>query len=195
MSSLASSHNPAIPGPDLPSCLARADPAGDQSQPASHWPGQHASGLDWTAYQDRSGFSVKLPPGWARSSATRTGTYPGVDFTGPSAGFDLFISWSRITGPSALGAWQQLDALHAENDPTYHRINLQQVHYRGYDAAVREFTDIHDGVLTHVIDWGFVVKPGVEGYAIELYGPEADWSDVYDSIWNEILTSFMPADS
>jgi hypothetical protein len=134
-----------------------------------------------------------LPPGWAEGSATRTGTYPGVNFTGPSAGFDLFISWSKVTGPSALGAWQQLDALHAKNDPTYQQINLQQVNYRGYDAAVWEFTDIHDGVPTHVIDWGFVVKPGVKGYAIELYGPQAGWPGAYNSIWNEILASFVPA--
>ncbi|HXP18230.1 MAG TPA: protein kinase [Streptosporangiaceae bacterium] len=182
--------SPAVTAPaDSP---AQTQPPASPSLPATG-PASTQAGPGWTTYQDSSGFSVRLPPGWAESSATRTGTYPGVNFTGPSAGFDLFISWSRITGPSALGAWQQLDAQHARNDPTYQRVNLQQVSYRGYDAAVWEFTDIHDGVLTHVIDWGFVVKPGVEGYAIELYGPQASWPGVYDSIWNEILASFVPA--
>ncbi len=182
----------ASPGTSAATSLpAQTPPATTPGLPAASAP----AGAGWTAYQDSSGFSVKLPPGWVESSATRTGTYPGVNFTGPSAGFDLFISWSKITGPSALGSWQQLDALHAKDDPTYQRIDLHQVTYRGYDAAAWEFTDIHDGVLTHVLDWGFVVNPGVLGYAIELYGPQADWPDVYDSIWNKILASFVPAHS
>lgn len=69
---------------------------------------------------------------------------------------------------------------------------MHNVSYRGYDAAVWEFTDLRDGVLTHVIDWGFVVKPGVLGFAIALRGPEADWQPVYSSIWNGILNSFQP---
>jgi serine/threonine protein kinase len=191
-------HSPAASSLPSPAVTAPANspsqtaPAASTSPPATGQAGTQP-GAGWTTYQDSSGFSVQLPPGWAASSATRTGTYPGVNFTGPAAGFDLFISWSKITGPSALGAWQQLDASHASNDPTYQRIDLRQVYYRGYDAAVWEFTDTHDGVLTHVIDWGFVVKPGVAGYAIELYGPQASWPAVYDSIWSQILASFMPA--
>ena len=144
-------------------------------------------------YTDAEGFSVRLPTGWAYSTATRTGDYPEVHFTGPAAGFDLEISWSRITGPSALGSWKELNADSINNgDPGYQLIALHQVSYRGYDAAVWEFTDIRDGVLTHVIDWGFVVKPGVLGFAIALKGPEADWQPVYSSIWKPILNSFQP---
>ena len=194
----ASLGTPTATTPPSPVATARSgSPAQTQVPTSPSLPGTgptstHA-GRDWTTYQDSSGFSATLPPGWAENSATRTGTYPAVNFTGPAAGFDLSISWSRITGSSALGAWQQLDALHSENDPTYQRINLQQVYYRGYNAAVWEFTDIHDGVLTDVIDWGFVVKPRVEGYAIELSGPQAEWPGVYDSIWKQILASFVPA--
>jgi serine/threonine protein kinase len=145
-------------------------------------------------YTDQEGFSFRLPPGWAYSSATRTGTdYPEVHFTGPPTGFDLEISWSRITGPSALGSWKELNGDSIKNgDPGYQLIALHQVSYRGYDAAVWEFTDIRDGVLTHVIDWGFVVKPGVLGFAIALKGPESDWQPVYSSIWEPILNSFRP---
>ena len=51
------------------------------------------------------------------------------------------------------------------------------------------------GELTHVLDRGFVVDPGVLGYAIELCGPDAQWPPVYASMWNELVTSFEPASS
>ncbi len=133
---------------------------GTTPPPQTSTPSPKVSSPGGTAYTDAEGFSVQLPPGWAYSTATRTGDYPEVHFTGPPAGFDLEISWSRITAPSALGSWKQLNKDSINNgDPGYQLIALHQVSYRGYDAAVWEFTDIRDGVLTHVIDWGFVVKP------------------------------------
>jgi hypothetical protein len=147
----------------------------------------------WTAYRDLSGFSVQLPAGWAVDSATRTGTYPGVDFTGPAPGFHLFISWTSRTGTQALPPWQQQAAAFARNYPTYKLIRLQQVRYRSYNSAVWEFTNIHDGVLTHVIDMDVVVKPRIQSYAIELYGPQTEWSRVYGSMWTKVLATFEPA--
>jgi len=147
----------------------------------------------WTPYTDPSGFSVKLPPGWGFSTADRSGDYPVVNFAGPPEDYTLLVSWSRITGPSALGSWEQLAAGQRNADPTYHQIRLESVYYRGYDAAVWEFTEVHDGVLFHFNDWGFVTDPGVQGYAIELKGPQADWTAVYGSVWNGVLNSFMPA--
>jgi serine/threonine protein kinase len=152
-------------------------------------------GPTWTTYTDPSGFSVDLPSGWAVDSADRTGLYPGVDFVGPWPGFHLFISWSEKTGTRALPAWQRQAASFARNALSYQLIRLQQVTYRDYNAAVWEFTDLDNGVTTQDIDWGFVVKPGVQGYAIELYGPESEWSAVYGSIWSKVLASFQPAPS
>jgi|HubBroStandDraft_1064217.scaffolds.fasta_scaffold11263_2 serine/threonine protein kinase len=153
-----------------------------------------APGPDWTTYHDPSGFSVKLPPGWAENSTTRTGSYPGVNFTDPASGFDLLISWSTNgTRQSALASWRQQAASFAKNDASYQPISLKQVTYRGYNAAVWEFTSIHQGVLTQVVDWGFVVKPGQLAYAIELYGPRANWPTVYGSTWSGFLSSFKPA--
>jgi hypothetical protein len=31
------------------------------------------------------------------------------------------------------------------------------------------------------------------GYAIELYGPDAQWPQAYASMWNELVTSFERA--
>jgi Protein kinase domain len=147
----------------------------------------------WTTYQDASGFSVQLPPGWAVDSATRTGTYPGVDFTGPAQGFHLFVSWTAKTGTRALPAWQRQASSFARKDPTYQQLQLQQVSYRSYNSALWEFTNSHDGALTHVLDLDFVVKPGIQAYAIELYGPQSDWPAIYGSMWNQVLASFQPA--
>jgi serine/threonine-protein kinase len=147
----------------------------------------------WTTYSDPSGFSIELPPGWSESSADRSGDYPVVDFAGPDPGYILLVSWSRITGPSALGAWQELAAMRAQDQPTYHQIRLENVYYRGYDAAVWEFTEVDNGVLWHYNDWGFVTKPGIQGYAIELKGPQTEWTSVYGGTWNRVLSTFKPA--
>jgi len=47
--------------------------------------------------------------------------------------------------------------------------------------------------LTHVLDRTFIVQPGHLGYALELYGPAAEWAPVYASMWNELVNSFEPA--
>ena len=168
-------------------------PAPSSGRPSARQGQPSPAGAGWTTYRDPSGFSVRLPPGWAESSANRTGAYPGVNFTGPVPGFDLFISWTSRTGDSALTPWQAQAASFARNDPTYRKISLKPVSYRSYNAAVWEFTNIHQGVLTHVIDWGFIVTPGQLGYAIELYGPQADWARVYASTWHGFLGTFQPA--
>jgi hypothetical protein len=163
-------------------------PAGHSTAPATAPP----AGLRWTTYRDPSGFSVGLPDGWAVDSATRTGAYPSVDFAGPRPGFRLVISWTSATGTRALPAWRRQAASFVRNDQTYQLIALRPVTYRRYNSAVWEFTDVHYGVLTHVLDLGFVVKPDVKAYAIELYGPQADWPTVYNGIWARVLASFKP---
>jgi Protein kinase domain len=147
----------------------------------------------WMTYHDLSGFSVGLPPGWAADAATRTGSYPGVDFTGPAPGFHLFISWSTNSGARALPAWRKQAASVAEKDPTYRQIRLRQVSYRSYNSAVWEFTNIRHGVLTHAVDLGIVIKPGAEGYAIELYGPQSQWRRLYRQVWKGVLATFQPS--
>jgi serine/threonine protein kinase len=169
-----------------------APPAGNSTAPPTVPASASPGGLRWTTYRDPGGFSVGLPEGWAVASATRTGTYPSVDFAGPRPGFRLVISWTSATGTRALPAWRRQAATFVRNDHTYQLIALRRVSYRRYNSAVWEFTNIHDGVLTHVLDLGFVVKPDIKAYAIELYGPQAHWPAVYDSIWARVLASFKP---
>jgi hypothetical protein len=146
--------------------------------------------LTWANYQDPSGFSIDLPTGW---TATPTGSQR-VQFTGPSPqGFTVVVQWTNDPQPDALADWRQQAAARAQADSTYQQIGIRRVSYRGYNAADWEFENVFHGQLTHVLDRGFVVQPGVLGYAIELYGPDAQWPQAYASMWNELTTSFEPA--
>jgi hypothetical protein len=148
------------------------------------------SALIWANYQDPSGFSIDLPAGWTVSAESSE----RVQFTGPSPqGFTVVVQWTKHPKPDALADWRQQAAYKAQTDPTYQQIGVQRVSYRGYNAADWEFENVFQGVLTHVLDRGFVVQPGALGYAIELYGPDAQWPQAYASMWNDLVISFEPA--
>jgi hypothetical protein len=169
-----------------------APPATPTAGPTAAHPARSAAspaGLSWVSYQDPSGFSIKLPVGWAVSSRA-----PGeVHFTGQPDGFVVVVAWTTHPQADQLSDWRQQSAAKAQSDLTYQEIRIQRVSYRGYDAADWEFTNIYQGELTHVIDRGFIVQPGHLAYAIELYGSNAQWPPVYASMWTELVTSFEPA--
>jgi Protein kinase domain len=166
----------------------------------SRAPGAHAAGTGqaggrpvsaprWHAYDDPSGFSIGLPPGWAVASTT-----PGeVQFTGTPAGFVVVVAWSTHPQADALADWQHQAAGKAAADSSYQQISIGAVSYRGYNAADWQFTNIYQGVRIRVIDRTFIVRAGRLSYAIELYGPASKWPAVYASIWQPLLTSFRPA--
>jgi hypothetical protein len=73
----------------------------------------------------------------------------------------------------------------------YHLISSQRVSYRGYNTADWEFTDDYPAAaLNQFLD---IVHPGTLGFAIELYGPPAQFQSVYASMWRKLVTSFKPA--
>lgn len=180
-SHLSTTAQPARPAAAQPARSVPASPTRPSTSPA---------GPPWTSYHDPTGFSVKLPAGWTVSS--RTGTE--VHFTGPPPGFVVVIAWTAHPQTDQLTDWRQQAASKAESDPTYQQIRIHRVTYRGYNAADWEFTNIYQGELTQIIDRGFIVQPGHLAYAIEFYGPAAQWPAVYASMWNELVRSFQPAD-
>jgi hypothetical protein len=143
----------------------------------------------WQTYQDRTGFSISLPTGWAVTSRSAT----EVDFTGTPPGFVVVVAWTTHPRPDALADWRQQAAAKAQADPTYQQISIRRVGYRGYNAADWEFTNRYRGELTHVLDRAFIVQPGRLAYAIELYGPAASWPPVYASMWDRLVASFQLA--
>ena len=159
------------------------------SRPAAPRPAVSSVPPGWTTYRDPEGFTIGLPPGWAIDTRSAT----EVTFTGPQAGFVVLVGWTRHPGPDQLADWRHQAALKARSDPTYQQIGIRRVPYRDYNTADWEFTNLYHGQLTHVLDHGFIVTPGRLGYAIELYGPDANWLPVRASIWKGLLRTFSPA--
>ncbi len=144
----------------------------------------------WTPYQGPGGtFTIDLPPGWSATSASAD----EVKFSGPQPGFTALVAWTTQPKPDAYADWQQQSAATARQDPGYQLIGLTRVSYRGWNAADWEFLASRAGQLDHFLDRGFIVRPGQLAYALELYGPQAQWSSVKASIWAGLTQSFSPA--
>jgi hypothetical protein len=168
-----------------------------------HWPAQahpgasagpHASAsgpvaAGWVPYTGPGGFSIKVPPGW---SVTSTGT-DLVRFTGPMSGDVIVVSWTSRPAADALTDWEQQAAVKARSDSTYQQVSIQRVYYRGWNAADWEFVNSYDGRPTQVLDRGFVVRPGVLGYAIEIYGPVSGFAAARGALWDGLTSTFAPA--
>jgi serine/threonine protein kinase len=168
-------------------------PAAAQPRPGLAVPSRPAASpanAGWTTYRDSSGFSIKLPPGWAIQARTAA----SVKFTVLRPGFVVLVGWTTHPRPDQLADWKQQAAYKARSDRTYQQIGIWRVSYRSYSAADWEFTDMPPGrQLIHVLDQGFIVTPGRLAYAIDLSGPVASWSSVRASIWEELLRTFKPA--
>lgn len=151
--------------------------------------GHRTTPPSWTPYQDPGQFTIGLPPGW---TAFSNGS-DQVKFAGPPPGFVVVVAWTRNPMPDAATDWRQQSATKAAADSSYHLISIRRVSYRGYNAADWEFTDAYPATLSQFIDRGFIVHPGTLAFAIELYGPPAQFRSVYASIWHKLVTSFEPA--
>jgi serine/threonine protein kinase len=144
----------------------------------------------WTSYHGPDGiFSIGLPPGWSATSVSAD----EVKFSGPQPGFTALVAWTTHPKPDAYGDWQQQSAATAQRDPSYQLIGIQRISYRGWSAADWEFLAMHDGQPYHFLDRGLIVRPGQLAYAIELYGPQAQWPSVKASIWAGLTATFQPA--
>jgi serine/threonine-protein kinase len=142
----------------------------------------------WKRY--RAGqFTIKLPPSWTRFSQGSN----EVTFAGSPPGFVVVVAWTDRPKPDALTDWQRQSAAKAAADSSYRLISIRRVNYRGYNAADWEFTDTNLGALNQFVDRGFIVHPGTLAFAIELYGPPAQFQSVYASTWKQLVTSFDPA--
>ena len=134
-------------------------------------------------------FTIDLPPGWSATSASAD----EVKFAGPQPGFTALVAWTTQPKPDAYADWQQQSQATAQRDPSYQLLGITRVGYRGWNAADWEFLAMHGGQLDHFLDRGFIVRPGQLAFAIELYGPQAQWPSVQASIWAGLTQSFSPA--
>ncbi|MEW2291873.1 serine/threonine-protein kinase [Streptomyces sp. NPDC006743] len=165
-------------------------PGGDASgtSDTGSGPGSgHGSGDDGaaTTYKGDQGFSIGLPKGW---KYTTTGS-SGARFTGPD-GQKLLVAWTSTPKDDPVADWQSQEDYMRRSD--YHRVRIEKVGYRGWNAADWEFTYTEDGTKYRTVDRGFVVGDHL-GYAL-MYTAKADkWdSDLRRNTWRTLAKTFEP---
>jgi hypothetical protein len=133
---------------------------------------------DWVAYTDpATGYSISYPPGWTVST---NGTL--TDFRDPSSRAYLRVDHREPPGPSPEGAWYQFEPSFAASNPNYHRVQITPTTYRGFRAAVWEYTYSGGGADLHAVDLGFVTP--THGFALNFQAASGDWNrlqSVFDS--------------
>ncbi len=152
---------------------AASETPATSGQAASTSPSQAATGAavprNWVSYRDpATGFTVSHPPGWTiRTEGTLT------DIRDPQSGAYLRIDHQQPPGPSPEGAWFTLEPSFAADYPSYQRIRIEPTTYKGYRAAIWEFTYQDRGANLHAIDLGFIA--GNYGFALNFQTHAEDW--------------------
>jgi hypothetical protein len=140
---------------------ATTRPSGGGTTPA-------ATGNRVTYTDPQTGFTIAHPRGWSiRTDGTLT------DFRDPETNAYLRVDHISPPGPSAEGAWFELEKSFAAENENYQRIRIEPTTYSGYRAAVWEFTYTSGGAQLHVADLGFITPR--YGFALYFQTREADW--------------------
>jgi eukaryotic-like serine/threonine-protein kinase len=140
----------------------------------------------WESYTDpATGFVLAHPPGWEMSqdAANR------VRFRDPSNGDSVLVEWTDEPGPSALGAWEEQAQNFPRTHEGYHEIRLEEVEYKGFDAAIWEFTWVDDGTTLHATDLGMVT--GNYGFALFSVAADSRWSEA-SATFDTMADAFDP---
>ncbi|MCW2613007.1 MAG: prkC 8, partial [Frankiales bacterium] len=162
----APSMEPTEPAPSRQASPSAAPSAGGGAVPAG-----------WSTDTGSAGWTVALPPGYAQ---TRAGEYRQ-----PATGRTLRVD-SGPGKPDAVADREQQAADFAKRHPTYEQVRIDEVDYRGYEAADWEFT--YEGL--HVLNRVFVVEG--TGYSLFFQTPQADFAAARADV-DGILEAFQPA--
>ncbi|TBR17948.1 MAG: serine/threonine protein kinase, partial [Chitinophagaceae bacterium] len=161
-----------------PSAPAASEPeasAPGPSEPAT--PDAAALPAGWTTDTGAAGWTVALPPGYEQ---TREGEYVQAD-TGRTLRID-----SGPGKPDAVADRRAQAEDFERRHPSYEKIRIDAVDYRGYEAADWEFT--YRGL--HVLNRVFVVDG--QGYSLYLQAPQRDAEGVRQDLV-AVAERFEPA--
>ena len=168
------------PGTDAPS--AGASPGASASPDGA----QTALPAGWTSYTDaEEGWTVGVPPGYVRSLRDAQ-----VQFRNPDTRRTLRIDVGPPRG-EPLAVWQDFSKQLAGRLRDYRELRVEQVDYRGLDAADLEFT-YFDQTALHVLDRTFVDESGEQAYALYWQVRASDWEDARP-LFDQIAGTFRPA--
>ena len=151
---------------------------------------EEAAGVpdDWVSYRDPStGFSISRPPGW---TVQRRGTL--TDFRDPDSGAYLRVDHRQPPGPSPEGAWYEFEPRFAAENANYRRLQITPTTYKGYRAAIWEFTYTGRGAELHAVDLGFIA--GDYGFALNFQTPAGDWERL-QPVFEAFKASFEAPDA
>lgn len=125
---------------------------------------------DWVTYTDpKVGYTLAHPPGWRVRALDATRT----DITDPRTRSYLRIDWTDTPGPSPQGAWEAQSASFGSRHDQYDEIRIDPTSYKGFDAAVWEYTYSAGGARLHAVNLGFVT--GTHGFALNFQTHEQRW--------------------
>lgn len=147
---------------------------GGDSTPTSAAPERRSSGgssatKEWVSYRDPdTGFKISRPSTW---SVSPNGTL--TDFRDPQTGAYLRVDHITPPGPSPEGAWLTFEPRFAAENANYKRIRIAPTTYKGYKAAIWEYSYTSGGVTLHGADLGFIA--GDYGFALNFQTRAEEW--------------------
>ena len=141
----------------------------------------------WTMYTDRTGFSVAVPDGWARS---QEGTMVFFRERG-GEGRVLGIDQTDQPKPDPVADWTQQERARRGGYAGYQRVKIEAVDY--FDkAADWEWTyTSRNGNRLHVVNRGVITSPN-QAYGIYWSTLDSSWA-ANQRNFDLVVTSFRPA--
>jgi hypothetical protein len=89
--------------------------------------------------------------------------------------------------PSPEGAWYEYEPKFAADKAAYKRIQITPTTYKGFDAALWEFTYGEGSGARHAVDLGFIT--GRYGFALNFQTPNSDW-ERFQPVFERFKASF-----
>lgn len=142
---------------------------------------------DWTTFtDDATGYSIAHPAEW--EIVPGRGTAQSVDIVDPETNSYMRIDWTDSPGDSAVGAWEAQAEGFASSHDNYEEIRIEEVEFRGYDAAEWEYTYSSGDTTLHAINLGFVT--GDYGFALNYQAPDDAWDGLRET-FEQMQASFV----
>ncbi len=141
---------------------------------------------DWVSYTNRDvGYRIAHPQGWQVQQVDRTRT----DIRDPKTGSYLRIDWTDKPGPSAVAAWEDYSKTFASRHEGYREIRIEPTTYKGFQAAIWEYSYSSQGRRLRAVDLGIVT--GRYGFALNFQTAEQAW-DESQPTFDAFKAAFQP---
>jgi hypothetical protein len=142
---------------------------------------------EWVAYEDpTSGFEISHPPDWEVVPQSRD--EDSIDIEAPDSGAYLRVDWTDEPSGSPVAAWQELAPVFAANHDDYEEIQITPATFKGYPAAIWEFTYTDGGADLHAADVGFATED--YGFALFFQTHAEEWAATQD-LFESFQASFQ----